>query len=196
MQTPLQVAFHNMDRSDAVETAIREKTDKLERHFDRITTCRVVVEAPHRRRGKGKLYAVRIDLEVPGKTLIVNHTGTKNPAHEDVYVALRDAFDAITRQLEDYTRKLRGDVKTHEVPPHGRVRRLFPEQDYGFIELPDGGEIYFHRNAVVDDRFGQLEVGSEVRFVLAPDPGPQGPQASTVTPLGKHHIVGRNPILE
>lgn len=117
MEIPVQLSFRNMDPSDAVEANIREKADKLERYFDRIISCRVVVEAPHRRHGKGKLYEVHIDVTVPGKELVVNHSGPKNHAHEDVYVAVRDAFNAMGRQLEDHARKVRGEVKTHTPPP-------------------------------------------------------------------------------
>ncbi|MCE2510461.1 MAG: ribosome-associated translation inhibitor RaiA [Alphaproteobacteria bacterium] len=107
METPLQISFRNMDPSEAVEANVREKASKLERFFDRITSCRVVIEAPHRHHHKGKLYNVRIDLTVPGKELVVTHSGPGNHAHEDVYVAIRDAFGAAARQLEDHARKIR-----------------------------------------------------------------------------------------
>ena len=189
MQIPVQVTFRNMDPSDAVEANVREKAGKLERFFDRIISCRVVVEAPHRRHTKGKLYNVRVDIGVPGKEIVVNHSGPKNHAHEDVYVAIRDAFNAAARRLEDHAHKIRGEVKTHEVPPHGKVSRLFPYEGYGFIEMSDGREIYFHKNSVVDGGFAQLEIGHEVRVVLAYGESAEGPQASTVSPIGKHHLI-------
>jgi ribosomal subunit interface protein len=108
MKIPLQVTFRDMPPSDAVETRIREKAEKLARFYDRIIHCRVVVEMPQRHKHQGKLHSVRIDLNVPGAELVANHTQS-----EDVYVALRDAFAAITRQLEDYVRRQRGDVKSH-----------------------------------------------------------------------------------
>ena len=116
MQIPLELTFHNMDRSDAVEANVRERASKLERYFDRIIGCRVVVEAPHKHSHKGIVYEVRIDISVPGKEIVVNRSGAKNHAHEDVYVAVRDAFSAAARQLEDHARKTRGQVKTHETP--------------------------------------------------------------------------------
>jgi len=189
MQIPLEINFRHMEPSAAVEANIREKVAKLERYFDRIIGCRVVVEAPHQRRSKGKLYTVSVNISVPGKDLVVNHTGPKNHAHEDAYVAIRDAFSAAARQLEDHSRKVRGDVKTHEVPPHGKVVRLFPYEGYGFIALADGREIYFHRNAVTNGGFDALEVGSEVRVSVAEGESAHGPQASTVAAIGKHHIV-------
>jgi cold shock CspA family protein len=74
-------------------------------------------------------------------------------------------------------------VKTHVPAPHGRVSKLFPEQDYGFIETPEGGEIYFHRNSVLPPGFDRLEIGTEVRF--AEEAGQEGPQASTVAIVGR-----------
>jgi ribosomal subunit interface protein len=186
METPLQLSFHNMDPSPAIEARVREKVAKLEQVFGRIVGCNVVVEAPHRHQHKGKLYNVRIDVSVPGKDVHVGRSGPQNQAHEDVYVAIRDAFNAARRLIEDHARRMRGDVKAHEAPDHGLIVRLFP--DHGFATTPDGQEVYFHRNSVVNGGFEKLEVGSEVRLVLAPD-GVEGAQASTVTPVGKHHIV-------
>jgi len=113
MQIPLELSFHNMDQSDAVEANVRERAAKLERYFDRIIGCRVVVEAPHKHSRKGKIYEVRIDISVPGKEIVVNRNGPKNHAHEDIYVAIRDAFNAAGRQLEDHARKVRGEIKNH-----------------------------------------------------------------------------------
>ena len=185
MEMPLQISFQDMDASPAVEARIRKKADKLEKYFDRIISCRVVVEARHRHQHKGKLYNLRINLRVPGDDLMVDHAGRLDQAHEDVYVAIRDAFDAITRRLEDHARKVRGDQKLHEAPDHGRVARLFP--DYGFIETADGSEVYFHRNAVPNHGFDRLGVGAKVRVVIAEGESAQGPQASTVSPIGKHN---------
>ena len=189
MQIPLEVAFRNMDRSDAVEDRIREKLAKLERFFDHITQVRVAVEAPHRSQHTGKLFRVTIEISVPGKKLIVNHAGPKNHAHEDVYVALRDSFAAATRKLEDYVRTLRGKVKTHEAPPHGRVLQVFADEGYGYVQTSDGLEVYFNRNAVPDDGFADLEAGTEVRVTLAPDDSGDGPRAQYVKAVGKHHFV-------
>lgn len=188
MQTPLQIAFKNMQPSEAIEAIVRERAAKLERFFDRIIGCSVVVEAPHRHKHKGKLYNVRLTVSVPGKDIHVGHTGSANHAHEDVKVAIRDAFDTARRLLEDHARKMRGDVKTHAVPEHGRVLRLF--DDYGFAETADGMEVYFHKNSVTNGGFEKLTPGSDVRIVVADKEGEHGPQASAITPIGKHHVIG------
>ena len=117
MPMPLQISFRNMDPSPAVEERIRKKAAKLERFHDRIVGCKVVVEAPHRHHHKGKLYSVRVDVSVPGKDVVVDRVKPSDHAHEDVYGAVRDAFAAAVRRLEDQTRKRRGRIKTHAGPP-------------------------------------------------------------------------------
>ena len=188
MQLPLQVTFRHMDSSDAVAAGIRERSEELGRFFDRIVSCRVVVECQHPRHQQGNLVRVRVDLKVPGGEIIVGRDPEAHHAHEDVYVAIRDAFDATRRLLEDHVRRARGDVKSHTVPDHGRVVRLLPAQNCGFILSTDGNEIYFHRNSVVNGAFEELAVGDEVRFVAQHSESAKGPQASTVVPLGKRHL--------
>ena len=188
MQIPLQITYRHMDPSEAIDAVIREKAEKLERFAGDITSCRVIVEAPHKHHHKGRIYVVKIDVTVPGEELVASRNPDKDHAHEDVYVALRDAFDAMRRQLEDYVRRRRNKVKRHEPEPHGLITRLVPEEDHGFIETPDGREIYFHRNSVINADFDKLEIGTPVRF--AEEPGDKGPQASTVHVEGKRHVVG------
>ncbi|KPK16012.1 MAG: 30S ribosomal protein S30 [Myxococcales bacterium SG8_38] len=185
MQQPLQITFKEMEPSAAIETWVRENATKLEKFYEPIVHCHVVVEAPHRHSHRGRLYDVRIDITVPGGEIVVSHQGPKDQAHEDVYVALRDAFRAARRQLQDVARKQRKEVKSHDLPTHARVTKLFPADDYGFIEGEDALEIYFHRNAVLDDAFDALSVGSVVRYVLAEGEGQAGPQASTVELIGE-----------
>jgi ribosomal subunit interface protein len=188
MQIPLQITFQNMEPSPAIEAKIREKAEKLDRFHEHIMACRVVVEPIAQHHHQGKLYQVRLDITVPRGEIAVSRDSGLNHAHEDVYVAIRDAFNAARRQLEDRLRKTKGKVKAHETPPHGRVSEYHPQDGYGKILTPDGREIYFHANSVLDDGFGHLDVGSEVRFVE--EAGDLGPQASTVRLVGKHHVAG------
>lgn len=188
MQLPLKITFRDMSPSPAVEAVIREKVDKLDHRFGHVMSCQVTVEAPHKHHHKGKLYQVHIDLTVPSGEVVVSRDKHKNHAHEDVYVAIRDAFDAARRQLEGFASKQRGEVKAHEPPPTGRIKAILPSQDHGFILSGDGRDVYFHRNSVVDADFDKLEEGMEVRFSL--EEGDEGPQASTVYLVGKHHPLG------
>lgn len=177
MKLELQVTFRDMEPSRKIEQDIREKAAKLDQFHDRIMGCRVVVAAPHRHHQKGRLYNVRIDLTVPGGELVVNRDHGSDAAHHDAHVAVRDAFDAARRQLQDFARRRRGEVKTHAAEPSARVSKLFSAKGYGFIETSDGREIYFHENSVVGG-FEHLTLGTRVHFTE--EEGQQGPQASTV----------------
>ena len=117
METPLEIVFQGMGSSFAIEERIRKEAEKLERYHSRITACRVVIEAPHRRHEKGNLFSVRVEITVPGRPpIVVSRNPSDHQSHEEPYVAVRDAFDAARRQLQDITRQQRGDVKTHEGP--------------------------------------------------------------------------------
>lgn len=105
MAVPLQITFRKMPPSPFVRARIRERADKLVRYHDRITACRVVVEAPHRHHHKGKLYAIAIEIHLPGACLTSHRTPGGHHEHEDIYVAVRDAFDAVERQIQDYARR-------------------------------------------------------------------------------------------
>lgn len=111
MTIPVQVTFRDVDSSPAVEAAIREHAAKFERFHGRITGCHVTVESPHHRGHQGRLYNVRIEIVIPGGTINATHSHGKDRAHEDVYVAIRDAFNAAARQLEDRARIDRHEVK-------------------------------------------------------------------------------------
>lgn len=187
MQSPLQLAFENMDPSDAIEARIRDEAGKLEQYSDRVTSMRVAVARPNRRHQKGDHYQVRIRIVVAGvPDIAISREPAETGAHEDVYVTIRDAFSAARRKLQDLARKRQGVVKQHEVPPHGRIASLHPERDHGFIAASDGREIYFHRNSVAEGGFDRLDIGQEVRFSEAT--GDKGPQATLVRPVGKHHL--------
>jgi ribosomal subunit interface protein len=114
MQLPIEIRFHNLDVSIAVEAEIRQRIEKLERFAADIVSCRVTVEAPHKHQHKGKLYAVHVALRLPGNEILASREPSQRHAHEDVYVAVRDAFDAVSRQLQDAIRIRQGQVKHHE----------------------------------------------------------------------------------
>jgi ribosome-associated translation inhibitor RaiA len=116
MQIPAKIGFDGVPESDAVQKAVWRHVSELERYFDRITSCRVTIARPQHHGHKGDLYSVRLDLTVPGEEIVVNRERRFDHAHEDVYVAMRDAFDAARRRLEDYVRRMRGMVKSHAKP--------------------------------------------------------------------------------
>lgn len=188
MDMPLEIRFHNMKPSESMETAIRERVQKLEELGEHIVSCRVTVDAPHRHHAQGNLFTVTVDVRLPGGEVIASRDSGVNHAHEDAYVALRDAFKAARRRVQDHVRVQRGKTKAHEAPLHGTIMALHPDEDYGLIKASDRQEVYFHRNSLVDADFDSLRAGMEVRF--SQEQGADGPQATTVHLVGKHHIVG------
>lgn len=187
MQESIQITFHGVAPSEAIERRIREKGEQLTRIHPDITSWRATVDAPHRHHHHGQLFSVRLDIRVPAAEIVVNREHHRDHAHEDVYVAIRDAFDAAARQLREHAEHRRGEVKRHSVPEHGRITQLFGDDGYGFVQLRDGLDVYFHENSVTSGTLAELHVGDEVRLVIAEGEGERGPQASSVTPIGKHH---------
>lgn len=111
MESPLEIDYRHIQASPAIESAIRESVDKLQRFHPHILGCAVTVDAAHRHRRKKRQYTVHLRLRVPGQVIAVSRDDGEG--HEDLYIALRDAFDAARRQLEDHARVSRGEVKTH-----------------------------------------------------------------------------------
>lgn len=109
MEIPLDITFQDIPHSEAVETKIRDEAAKLEGLHDRITSCRVVVARPHQHHQKGNLYEVKLHLTIPGGAeIVVSRDPGLDHSHEDVFVAIRDAFRAARRQVHDQTEKRRG----------------------------------------------------------------------------------------
>ncbi|HUJ59040.1 MAG TPA: HPF/RaiA family ribosome-associated protein [Kofleriaceae bacterium] len=181
MPIPLQVTFRDMASTPALDELIRGWVSKLEHVYDRIERCHVLVERPHLHHHQGPRVHVRITLAVPGPDIVVSHDHALDAAHESAHVAIRDAFQAARRQLEDHVRRQRMDVKTRVEPAHGRVAYLDAEAEWGYLDA-DGRRIYFHHNSVRDAR--PLALGDEVRFTE--EPGREGPQATSVERVGEH----------
>ena len=119
MKQPLQIVFHGMERSDAVEDAVRRKCEHLDRFASDLMACRVVVDLEQQHKHQGRPFGVRVGVTMPGRELVVNRV-----ENEDVYIALRDAFDDMKRQIEEAVRQRRGDEKKHAREWHGEVVRL------------------------------------------------------------------------
>jgi ribosomal subunit interface protein len=125
MQTAVQITVRGMEHSAALDEHIRTKAAKLEQYLSPVISCRVVVEAPHKRHHQGRHYVVRLDITVPGHEIVVNQEHD-----EEVYVALRDAFDAAKRQLEDYAHIRRGETrKGRSVPKAEALEELEKENE-------------------------------------------------------------------
>lgn len=175
---PVQITTRDIPSSQSLETHIREKAAKLTQFYKNITSCRIVVEFEQKHKHKGRLYNIRIDVTVPGKEMVVT-----NKSDEDVYIALRDAFNAINRQLDNYSHKRHGRVKTHSDVLHGYIARL--NDDYGFIEGMDGNEYYFSVTNVKHPGFEGLMIGDAVEYI--PEVVNEGWQACHVVRERNHH---------
>jgi len=176
MKLPLQTTIRDIPGSAAIESDIYKKAKKLNQFCNKIMACRVVLESLQRHQRQGKLYNVRLDITVPGEEIVINRN-----RNEDMYVALRDAFDSARRQLESYCERLRQHGKehtNHKIPLHGYIEKLFPDEGYGFIETWDGHEVYFNECTVLHTSFNQLRIGQEVHFIE--EMGQKGPQALRV----------------
>lgn len=184
MRLPLQISFHNVPSSPAVEEVVRAKAAQLDRFSPDVISCRVVIDQPHKHHQSGNRYQVRLDLKVRGEEIAVTRESADHVAVGGLTSTIHDAFDAADRLLEDAVRRQHHRVKHHDPVPHARVRVVLPGQDHGFLEAADGHEVYFHRNSLVGADFDALVPGTEVSFVE--EAGEKGLQASTVHVRGRH----------
>jgi ribosomal subunit interface protein len=116
MQLPVQVTFHDIPHSDAIDAYVRRHASKLESFSSRIIRCRVAVEAPHRHKHEGRHYRVVVDVTVPGDEVVVSRAPGDDNANEDVYAAIDEAFDRLSRRLEDWVRRRRDSQRVRRVP--------------------------------------------------------------------------------
>jgi len=178
MQVPLQITFCDIPSSSAIEEAIGKEASWLDQYYGRVIGCKVIVSKPHRHRHTGSLYSIAIHLTVPGRELVVDREHRMHGGHTDPYLAVREAFHAARRALEDQVRLQRGDVKCHQRRLWGRIRRVLPEKNCAFIETADGREIYLNRNSLIGGRFDSLGAGDRVTFIE--EAAEQGPNATSV----------------
>ena len=119
MTNEFQIVFHNIDQSDAINEAVQKRIGKLERYCDQIITGRVVLDSPHNNHHKGRVYSVGLEIHTPALEVRVNQEQHDNHAHEDLYIAIRDAFNAAERQLKSVDKKHRSE----------KVAKILPDQD-------------------------------------------------------------------
>ncbi len=113
-EIPFQISFRNFPTSDAVWLDVQQHVEKLERFQTKVLGCEVVLSAPHQHEKKAKIFHVEIRLKLPGDDIFITREPGKDLSHTDIYIAIRDAFRALERRLEDHIRIRRGFVKTHE----------------------------------------------------------------------------------
>jgi len=179
------IGYQNMQASEAVTARIREEIEDLEKFHPRIIGCNVVVDAPHRHGAKGNQFEVRLDISVPGDNIAVSRQSDPEKFADDVYIVIRDTFEAARRLLSDRTSLMDGyRQKRHPDTEHGEIVRLFAAEGYGFIKAMDGEEVYFQEDSMTRSVWGRLQEGGRVRFKRLN--GDKGPFAVQVTPVGKN----------
>ena len=191
MQTPVEITWHEMERSPHVEQRIHERVARLEKFFGRIIGCRVVVDAASRRHRVGNEYDVRLEVTVPRGVLTIDRKPGDVHAHTDPLIAVRDAFEAMERKLRRWKEEHSGrPTEVTEKPTlHGQIAELNPLAESGQIAVTDGRLVYFHRNAVVNEKYEALDIGDPVELVIAPEDDATNLHASTVRRISTQEFV-------
>jgi ribosomal subunit interface protein len=186
MQIPAEIAFHNIESSDGIEDVIRDHIARLERIYERMTSCRVRVDQRNQNSSGTIPPVVHIEIAVPGGGDIVvaheaGHLQRKFQA-PDLRNAINEAFRIAEQRLAKYKDKRtdRTSAETHEAAQAfiGQIAEMTPEKDFGFLMTKEGGLLYFHRNAVLSGDFDKLRRGDDVTYVE--DMGDTGPIATKV----------------
>ena len=191
MQEPLEIVFHNLEPTPALEAEIRDRFAKLERLYDRMTSCRVSVEALHKQHKTGNVYEVHIDMLVPRGELVVSkepHRAKERYAAPDVHTSIKDAFKAAERQLIEHKRQIKENVSAHAQDSlfQGQVAEMQPERDFGYLLTNSGALLYFNRTAVLNSSFDDLKMGDVVHYVQGD--GETGPVAAKVWRGPEHDL--------
>jgi len=177
MDRPLEIAFHGLESSAAIEEDIRSHVDRLAKRFPRLIACRVSVEALHHQHRTGNIHEVHVTMSIPGRDLAVSREPKQEPrrfAHPDLRGSIRDAFDAAERQLMALKDQRRQDTTAPSASAvTGQITLIEPGQDHGFLLTNLGTQLYFHRDSVTNGRFEDLKPGDVVHYVEgAGDAGP------------------------
>ena len=183
LDVPFQVTYRGLDPSRSITYLLQKRVAWLA-HFSRqLMSCRILVEAPPYLH-QGNLFSVRIHLQLAGAVVDVSRRSPLHSADKDVHVCIREAFDEARRELEDYERRRRRDIKSSERKSHGIIIQLVEDDGgYGFIRDEQGREFFFHAHSVLGEKYSRLQVGTEVKF--SEKQGNEGPQATSVDLVGK-----------
>lgn len=181
MNMPLEITFHNLMPSPAIEAEIEKRVAKLEKLYPRLTSVRVSVEKPHRQHRTGSLFEIHVEMNVPGRMLAVTREpkrARERSGRPTIQASLNDAFRTAEAQLKEFKAQQRGAVKTHPPMLSGIVRRIDQRNGRGFLTTNDGKEMYFHRNSLLGGDFEKLKRGDLVQYTEAL--GDTGPTANKV----------------
>ena len=185
MQIPLEISYRNVNKTDDLEKLIREKTNKLEKVCDHITSCHIAIEKPQKFPNYGSPYRIRIDIRIPsGHEVVIKREPGEGNMNVPLNSIVREVFEAARRKTKEVCKIQNSKIKTHPAQETvAIVSELHPKSGYGFIKTINGREIYFHKNSVLHNDFEKLKTGTGVRFFE--EQGTKGPQASTVQIVDK-----------
>jgi cold shock CspA family protein len=188
MEMPLELCYREVEKTEALESHVREKAAKLEKLHGNVISCQVALERPHRSRAAGNPYRVRVVVRVPPEQEIVIARNPGEPAGDDTVTgAVNEVFETVYRRLRKLGEIQRREVKRHpQQEANAVVAKVFEDRGYGFLETADGREVYFHENSVLEDKFKGLKQGDTVRYVE--QEGEKGPQASTVRVVNRRRL--------
>jgi cold shock CspA family protein len=191
MRVPLEISFHGISRSEAIEQLVRNDSAKLEKVCDHLISCRIGIKQDQKSRNTANPFKIRIEMRVPpNHTLVVNHKSGLKEAAEDLPAAVKNAFRSAQRRLKQLVEKQQGERKIHpQQETTALVIKIFSEDGYGFIRSVDGEEIYFHRNSVLHNGFDRLEPGTGVHY--SAELGDKGLQATSVQIVDKPGAIPR-----
>lgn len=188
MKVTPEITYRDVSRSEWIDDYVDRYMEKLDRICDDIVACRIAIERVQHHKEKGNPYRVRVEVTLPGKKdLVADKRGPVGDPQVQLRPIIRQAFEAVEKQLKKQMAKRRGEVKNHRTGPRAIVVRVFDREGYGFLKTPEGEEVYFHRNAVLHDDFERLTPGAEVRF--EPEMGDDGLQASIVQIVSKPGVL-------
>ncbi len=180
MQIEPIISYHNLDHSPAVDDLVQERIAALERRYDRITGCEVMLDAPQKKKRHGRVFRVRLSLRLPGPDLSVSREVAQGSAQDDLILAVNRAFSATEKALKKRKKTMGGiEVKHHAPILHGEIAELEPELGHGWVRGDDGRTIYFQRDSLTSDIWDRLKTGTRLRFREME--GEKGPYATAVT---------------
>lgn len=192
MQVEPEIAFRDVPATDSHKDLILDGIERLEEIYPDLISCRTVVTDTTPDRRSGNVYRVRVEVSIPGRTIVVDPTDSAPDENRDVAQSINHAFHLARRRLKKAKDLQAGDVKTRQLPPHGRISRLLSDATgvrFGFLLSREGRQVYFQEAALVGLEYDELSIGDEVRFAAAD--GEEGLQATSVTPLDRKDIGPR-----
>lgn len=190
MRIPVEISFHGVSRSAAIEDMIKKDAAKLERVCDSMVSCRVGIKLDQKSKASNNLFKVTIEMRVPpGHNLVVTNSPEDKGDSSDLKAVLKTAFKTAQRRLKQLVEKRQGDTKHHhEQEVNGIITKIFADEGYGFLRTLEGEEIYFHRNSVINEQFERMEPGTGVSYTA--ETGDKGLQASSV--LVRERVAGNS----